>query len=486
MKKILLFGALLISALIFSQEPVIEPVSFLTEDTTWENDITLNGKIVVNSGVTLTIMPGTVIKATPKSSPVNASALVIAKGGKIMAEGTAALPIIFTETADGLTSAMVASGTYFDTNSQSITERGKWGGIIILGNNVTGAGENGTATIEGIGAGQPWGSYGGTATEDNSGILKFVSIRHGGATVAPGSEINGLTLGGVGNGTVIENIEIISNDDDGIELFGGNVDVTNLLVYNQKDDAIDIDQAYSGTITNAIVAMGTDSDNVFEIDGTESTSTPVVTGSYTINKVTAIGVTNNTELNQYGHWKSNATGANNNIVYKGFGALTTIEGIDTDTYNDGSLTFSNLDFVTTSSLAQINLATDDFGTKGSASLSSTEAEVLSSKVLFSGADDSVFAGWTAYFSSGTGVLNVEDAKVSENVFAVYPNPFDNIISVSNQVKVISLKLFNVTGQLVKSNLDSNSVNVSDLASGIYFLEVASEGFGKNIRKVIKK
>ncbi|WP_438973398.1 hypothetical protein, partial [Polaribacter sp.] len=284
MKKILLFSAFLISALGFSQ------VTTLTTDTTWSGDYSLDGKVVVAEGVTLTIEPGTVIKAVAKSDPVDASALIVAKGGKIMAAGTAQLPIIFTMAADPLTAADVAAGTYFHAagGTALLNQGGQWGGLIILGTNQIGAGANNTDAIEGIAAGQAFADYGGTDTDDNSGVLKYISIRHGGATIANGDEINGLTLGGVGNGTIIENIEIISNTDDGIEFFGGNVNVNNLLVYNQSDDAIDIDQAYSGTITNSYVVLGQKGDNVFEIDGTESTSSPVVTGSYTIDGVTAV------------------------------------------------------------------------------------------------------------------------------------------------------------------------------------------------------
>jgi hypothetical protein len=89
--------------------------------------------------------------------------------------------------------------------------------------------------------------------------LKYVSIRHGGAEIGEGNEINGLTLGCVGSGTVIQNIEVVANYDDGIEFFGGTVSVTNALVWSVGDDALDIDQAYSGTITNAMVIQGTTS-----------------------------------------------------------------------------------------------------------------------------------------------------------------------------------------------------------------------------------
>jgi len=467
MKKTLLFIALFVSGLAFSQ------VTFLTSDTNWSGDITLDGKVVVNANVTLTIQPGTVIKAKFKSDPADASALVIAKDGNIIANGTAKLPIIFTtESETVLNAAAVAAGTY--VGNFPLTTGQQWGGLIILGNNIIGSGPTGTANIEGIAAGQTWTNYGGTATNDNSGILNYVSIRHGGATIANGSEINGLTMGGVGNGTVVTNIEIVSNTDDGLEIFGGNVNVDKILVYNQTDDAIDLDQAYSGTITNAYVAMGTASDTAFEIDGTESTATPPVTGSYTVDGVTVIGNLSATKLTTYGDWKANATGANKNIVYKGFKTGSKVKGIVAATFGNGTLTFSNLDFITTDALTTI-----------STQLTSAHAEVLSAPVSGSGSTEDHFYSWTAYFASGTGtVLSIEKNSV-KSTFSVYPNPFNDNLNVSEQVKVEDLKLYSISGQLLKQNKNSNSINVSELAAGTYLLEVNADS-SREVKIVIKK
>jgi hypothetical protein len=450
-------------------------VTFITEDTTWSGNVNMNGKVVVNANITLTIQPGTVIKATFKSDPADASALIVAKDGNIIANGTESLPIIFTSEYDPLTAANVAAGTYVSAGFD-LTQGQLWGGVIVLGNNVIGAGPNNTANIEGIAAGQTWTNYGGTATNDNSGVLNYISIRHGGATIANGSEINGLTLGGVGNGTVITNIEIVSNTDDGIEIFGGNVNVDKILIYNQTDDAIDLDQAYSGTITNAYVAMGLGSDTVFEIDGTESTSTPVVTGSYTIDGVTAIGNPNATKLTTYGDWKAKATGANKNIVYKGFKTGSKVKGIDATTFGNGTLTFSNLDFITTDALSTI-----------STQLTSAQAEVLSAPVPGSGSTEDHFYPWTAYFTSGIGTtLGVEKNIFNSNfAISVYPNPFNDNLNVSEQVKVEGLKLYSITGQLLKQNENSNSINVSELAAGTYLLEVNADS-SREVKIVIKK
>jgi len=110
--------------------------------------------------------------------------------------------------------------------------------------------------------------------------MNYISIRHGGALIGAGNEINGLTLGGVGTGTVISNIEVVANLDDGIEFFGGTVNVTNVLIGYQGDDGLDIDMNYSGTVENFIVVNGSLSDEAMEIDGPEgSTNT---TGMFTL------------------------------------------------------------------------------------------------------------------------------------------------------------------------------------------------------------
>ncbi len=233
----------------------------ISEDITWESGKTyvLQSRIAVVSGVTLTIKPGVVIKGEAGSG-ANATALLIARGGKIMAEGTAAAPIIFTSVADEIEPGQIESPNLDpDLN-------GLWGGLIVLGNAPISADAE-SVQIEGIPPSDQNGLYGGTLANDNSGVIKFVSIRHGGANIGEGNEINGLTLGGVGSGTIIENIEIVANQDDGIEWFGGTVNVKNAIVWNTGDDAIDTDQSWGGTLDNFIVVNP--GDECFELDGPE-------------------------------------------------------------------------------------------------------------------------------------------------------------------------------------------------------------------------
>ncbi len=233
----------------------------ITANTTWQTGETyiLGGRIAVESGAILTIEPGVIIKGEAGTG-ANATALLIARGGMIMAEGTASQPIIFTSVADEIEPGMIASPNLDPTLN------GLWGGLLVLGNAPISA-DAASVQIEGIPPSDQNGLYGGDVATDNSGVIKYVSIRHGGANIGEGNEINGLTLGGVGSSTIIENVEIVSNQDDGIEWFGGTVNVKNAIVWNTGDDAIDTDQSWAGTLDNFIVINP--GDECFELDGPE-------------------------------------------------------------------------------------------------------------------------------------------------------------------------------------------------------------------------
>lgn len=186
----------------------------------------LNGTVIIADGGRLNIPAGTTIKAREGFS----SYLLVAQGGKLYADGTAAKPIIFT------------------ANSTTPVS-GYWGGIII----------NGKAPISGSKADKTDTAltevnndykYGGNVDDDNSGSLTYVEICYAGARSTADIEHNGLTLNGVGSGTKIENIYVLESADDAIELFGGTVNVTNLLAVNPDDDMFDFTQGYSGTLKN--------------------------------------------------------------------------------------------------------------------------------------------------------------------------------------------------------------------------------------------
>ncbi len=246
-------------------------------DATWTADKTwiLGGRVTVVTGVTLTIEPGTVVKGQAGAG-ANSTALLIARGGTIIACGTADLPIVFTSIADELTPQDIAAGNYCSPNLDP-TVNGLWGGLIVLGNAPISAQNDNDQDvselqIEGIPTSDSNGLYGGNNAADSSGSLCYISIRHGGTNIGEGNEINGLTLGGVGSGTFINNIEVVANQDDGIEWFGGTVDADNLLIWNCGDDGLDTDQAWNGTVNNFIVALPTGG-SAMELDGPEGTYT---------------------------------------------------------------------------------------------------------------------------------------------------------------------------------------------------------------------
>ncbi|MGB0274374.1 MAG: hypothetical protein ACPGAA_01630 [Flavobacteriaceae bacterium] len=371
----------------------------LTAGNVW----TLKGRVSVVEGATLTIEAGTVIKATAGTG-ADASTLIIARGGKIDAQGTASKPIVMTSVSDNIQ----ADGSYPSSGpALGVGTRGLWGGLLVLGkapcsfkNDVS------ELQIEGIPVSDKNGLYGGSDAADNSGTISYVSIRHGGAEIGEGNEINGLTLGGVGSGTTISNIEVVANVDDGIEFFGGTVDASNLLVWGQGDDGIDIDQAYSGTITNAMVVLTDASDHAFEIDGPEGSAT----GSFTIDGATIIGTNDDCSPTgvdgEMADYRKAATGATNNIYALNFTEGKDVEldaSADATSYTNGTLTFSNWDI-------QYPLADDDsvcageainkiFDDKVNESTFETDAagwaEIVTAKKADAGADESAFA-WTFY------------------------------------------------------------------------------------------
>lgn len=257
----------------------------ITTNTTWTKDNTyiLDGRVFVTNSATLTIQPGTVIKGRVRAAQ-DASALVIARGARIMADGTAAEPIIFTAQADNLNGNLGQS------------DRGLWGGVVILGRARTNT-ASGQGNIEGIPTTEPLGIYGGTDDADNSGVFRYVSIRHAGSLLGPNNELNGLTMGAVGTGTTIEYVEVFANADDGFEWFGGTVNCRYLVSAFNDDDGFDWDEGYRGKLQFLFLIQDPAVGNqAFESDGGTTPEDGQPYALPVIYNVTAIG--------------SGATGAN--------------------------------------------------------------------------------------------------------------------------------------------------------------------------------
>lgn len=221
-------------------------------------------------GPTLTIEAGATL-----AFQTNKDFIIVNRGSRILADGRADAPITFTSVSD-------INGTVDPEGVQ------QWGGMVINGFGVSNKcsydgvrGETGfqltagtECSIEAEGsAGDDESQYGGDNDADDSGILRYVVVKHTGAEVGNGDELNGISFGGVGSSTVVENLEVYSTYDDGIEMFGGSVNFTNLVALYVRDDSIDIDEGYNGTITNALVIQPeNDGQQCIESDGIGSYS----------------------------------------------------------------------------------------------------------------------------------------------------------------------------------------------------------------------
>lgn len=391
----------------------------ITTNETWTKGKVYNlaGKVVVKDGAILTIEEGVIVKGSEGSGSLS-SALIIERGAKIQAIGTISEPIIFTSVLDEITPGQLVG------NNSTIDKKGLWGGLVILGRAPISAADGDTESqIEGIPADEEFGGFGGTISNDDSGTLKYVSIRHGGALIGDGNEINGLTLGGVGSETSIEYVEVVANLDDGIECFGGTVNITNCIVVEQGDDAIDLDMNYSGTINNVVVFQGSESDSAMEIDGPEgSTHTD---GLFELINCTLYGASGSNAKDRAGSLKSKAQGSIQNCVFSGDfdSGIRVRENFDenndcaakSDAFDNmlaGSLNIIGNEFtfvagvdgmiaVYTDVDACIDQITDGIQSSANTAMVDSGNEAVSTSTK--GATESIFNGWT--WASEKGYIN---------------------------------------------------------------------------------
>ncbi len=345
----------------------------LTTDLRLTSGIAHNliGALLVKDGATLTIDAGTRINALAGGTDVY---ILVEKGGKIIADGTADNPIVFTSNA---------------TNPQP----GDWGGIIVNGkaplSRQAGSDSNSAAEVNAAIL------YGGAVSNDNSGILNYVKIEYTGARIDDEAEHNGLTLNAVGAGTVVSNIAILNGDDDGIEFFGGTVDATNILVVNAKDDMFDFTQGYVGTCTNlygvrenGYTAVTSDPRGI-EADGNLDGNTPtdIDQSQFTIDKITIINNASGVDMSDGIKVRRGATATITN-AYLSLGAGATYSDLVdlTDGKGDGTDAISITGNANTANGLDITDIKNT--TSGGATVAITAATT-------GGADSSVFA-WTGY------------------------------------------------------------------------------------------
>lgn len=302
------------------------PVSgTISSNTTWTADkrYVLSDFVGVAAPAVLTIEPGTVIYGGDTRAT-----LFIQRGAKIVADGTARRPIVFT-------------------SAQRVGSRSQqdWGSLVLLGNapiNVSG----GQAFLEGLPS-QPAYSYGGSDPADSSGVLRYVRLEFGGFLIATNQEINGLTLGGVGSGTVVDYVEVLHNKDDAFEFFGGTVNAKHLLGVAFADDGLDFDFGYIGNIQFAAMikrAVNDESDSniLTESDnnGDGTAATPLT--SPQVYNVTSVRVPSNTG-NYGGVLRRNTAGKYYNIIVQGSknAPINLRDGLTVTNANSGALVLDN-------------------------------------------------------------------------------------------------------------------------------------------------
>ena len=315
----------------------------ISTSTTWtaDNVYRLVGQIYVLPGATLTIEPGTLIASRPQDG----GSLAVTRGARINAVGTQASPIIFTSTND--------VATWTKGNPKTGTWRGvcnEWGNLTVMGRgyisenviaaNTAAPNASNIGIMEGLLGGSatdPNTVYGGGNDEDDSGSLAYVSFRYGGKVIGLNNELNGLSLGGVGRETTINNMEIMNNIDDGIEIWGGTVNLNYVSIWNIGDDSLDIDQGWRGKAQFGLIVQGYSGnasqgsgtgDNILEIDGAEkSDAQPVTTG--VVYNLTCIGQTGSTGGDTAVEFRDNANLQVRNSIFMDVGEQV-FRNINTD------------------------------------------------------------------------------------------------------------------------------------------------------------
>lgn len=277
--------------------------SDISTSTTWtaNNTYNLQKQIYVLPGATLTIEPGTIIASTTGLG----GSLAVTKGAQIFVQGTKTAPVIMTSKDD------VATWIGGDPSTAVWRESAnEWGNLTIMGagyisedataGNSPSPSASNVAAMEGLVAsfaGDTKVLYGGGNDDDDSGSINYLSMRYGGKVIGLNNELNGLSLGGIGRGTDISHVEIMNNVDDGIEIWGGAVNLQYVSIWNIGDDSFDIDQGWRGKAQHVFIVQGYSldasqgsgvGDNAFETDGAEDSDWQPVT-SAAIYNATVVG-----------------------------------------------------------------------------------------------------------------------------------------------------------------------------------------------------
>lgn len=274
----------------------------------------LTGAVIVKDGGKLIIPAGTQIHATGGTS----SYVTVEQGGQIFANGTATAPVVFTSPA---------------------ATPGSWGGIVIAGKAPINKG--GTASSEVGNA-----TYGGTDPNDNSGVLNYVRIEYAGAIFTGEKEFNGLSLFGVGNGTKINYVSMVNGSDDGIEFFGGTVNVNNIVSVGNEDDMFDWTEGWTGTATNLFGKRRADGtgNRGFEGDNSSNNNNAEPRSNPTLKNITLIGSNSQGETDGM-KLRVGTYATIDNVVLSGWKTGINVEHDASVAYFNGNKKITNVNFI---------------------------------------------------------------------------------------------------------------------------------------------
>ena len=502
--------------------PNVDVTANITVDTRWTagNTYYLKSQIYVKNNATLTIDPGVVVRGD--ATAVGAG-LFITKGAKLIAEGTATSPIVFTS-----------------DKAVGARAKGDWGGVVLLGKgayNING----GVNNIEGIAISADTQFGGGLTPDnaDNSGSMKYVRIEFAGYIYAANQEINGLTFGAVGSGTTIDYVQVSHSNDDSFEWFGGAVNCKHLVAFRGLDDDFDTDNGYSGKVQfclavrdpNIADAPAVSTSEGFESDNnaTGDGATPFTTAVFS--NCTMIGPSYRTTLPNGGTMPTGAykraarLRKNTKLSIHNSIFMDYLEGLHIDSSGsalngaaelnalNGELQFKNnilAGITTTAKIVQVSTTNNNasfnianwFNASGNTGLTTpiTNAGIL--VLPYNTADGSIYTGLdyrpgsasiAATGSSFTFLGTETFSPVANASLKSYPNPFSTSFRLSfesTSTEEVSLNAYDLTGRVIESNkLNYNEVNNQEFGvnyqSGMYILVLKQGEITKSFR-VIKK
>src|SRR5690554_141493 len=286
-----------------------------TADRTW----ILDGMIFIEPGSSLTIEAGTQIKGRP------GSALIVTRGAQIFSRGTAMRPVVFSS-----------------AQAHGARRAGDWGGVVLLGSAPV---NKVNANIEGISESDERGQFGGAAPDSSCGVLEYTRIEFAGYEISRDNELNGLTLGGCGAGTIVRYVQVHRSLDDGIEVFGGNVDMTHIVITGANDDSLDWDMGWRGRVQFMVIEQySSNGDNAFEGDNNKNNPDALPRSAPTIYNATLVSPRSREKHHRAMTIRHGSGGEFRNIIVQGFsGESIDISGAESAHHTlTGELSFANM------------------------------------------------------------------------------------------------------------------------------------------------